>query len=132
LVDLALSSTWKRAPRLVFTSSISVAGLGLPGRSLDEDYITQSSIAPGFGYGESKYVAERVRITITGEALLPVLILVQVLEAAKTAGLETCVIRLGQLSGDRTSGSWSKTDWFPSVLASSLTIGHLPDAIGVS
>ncbi|CCO26138.1 Ca2+ transporting ATPase,sarcoplasmic/endoplasmic reticulum [Rhizoctonia solani AG-1 IB] len=81
--------------------------------TIDEDYITQSSIAPGFGYGESKYVAERV------------------LEAAKTAGLETCVIRLGQLSGDRTSGSWSKTDWFPSVLASSLTIGHLPDAIGV-
>ncbi|CAE6433215.1 unnamed protein product [Rhizoctonia solani] len=113
LVDLALSSTWKRAPRLVFTSSISVAGLGLPGRSLEEDYITRSSIAPGFGYGESKYVAERV------------------LEAAKMAGLETCVIRLGQLSGDRISGSWSKTDWFPSVLASSLTIGHLPDAIGV-
>ncbi|KAG8763161.1 hypothetical protein FRC11_005892 [Ceratobasidium sp. 423] len=112
LVDLALSSIWKRAPRLIFTSSISVAGLGLPGRSLDEEYITRSTIAPGFGYGESKYVAERV------------------LEAARIAGLETCVVRLGQLSGDRVSGSWSKTDWFPSVLASSLTIGQLPDAIG--
>ncbi|CAE6460182.1 unnamed protein product [Rhizoctonia solani] len=112
LVDLALNSTWKRAPRLVFTSSISVAGLGLPGRSLDEEYIKRSTIAPGFGYGESKYVAERV------------------LEAAKFAGLETCIVRLGQLSGDRVSGSWSKTDWFPSVLASSLTIGYLPDAIG--
>ncbi|KAH7340351.1 hypothetical protein B0J17DRAFT_315649 [Rhizoctonia solani] len=112
LVDLALSSTCKRAPRLIFTSSISVAGLGLPGRSLDEEYIKRSTIAPGFGYGESKYVAERV------------------LEAANVAGLETCIIRLGQLSGDRVSGSWSKTDWFPSVLASSLTIGHLPDAIG--
>ncbi|KAF8758798.1 Sarcoplasmic/endoplasmic reticulum calcium ATPase 3 [Rhizoctonia solani] len=113
LVDLALNSTWKRAPRLVFTSSISVAGLGLPGRSLGEEYLTSSSISLGFGYGESKYVAERV------------------LEAAKMAGLETCVIRLGQLSGDRISGSWSKTDWFPSMLASSLTIGYLPDAIGV-
>ncbi|CAE6355575.1 unnamed protein product [Rhizoctonia solani] len=112
LVDLALSSTWKRAPRLIFTSSISVAGLGVPGRLLDEAYITRSTIAPGFGYGESKYVAERV------------------LEAAKFAGLDTCVIRLGQLSGDRVSGSWSKTDWFPSVLASSLTIGYFPDAIG--
>ncbi|KDN49451.1 hypothetical protein RSAG8_02153, partial [Rhizoctonia solani AG-8 WAC10335] len=112
LVDLALNSTRKRAPRLIFTSSISVAGLGVPGRSLDEDYITRSIIAPGFGYGESKYVAERV------------------LEAAKIAGLDTCIIRLGQLSGDRVGGSWSKTDWFPSLLASSLTIGHLPDAIG--
>ncbi|CAE6425821.1 unnamed protein product [Rhizoctonia solani] len=112
LVDLALSSTWKRAPRFIFTSSISVAGLGVPGRSLDEDYITRSTIAPGFGYGESKYVAERV------------------LEAAKISGLDTCIVRLGQLSGDMVSGSWSKTDWFPSVLASSLTIGYLPDAIG--
>ncbi|CAE6515468.1 unnamed protein product [Rhizoctonia solani] len=112
LVDLALSSSWKRAPRLIFTSSISVAGLGLPGRSLDEEHITRSTIAPGFGYGESKYVAERV------------------LEAARIAGLETCVVRLGQLSGDTVSGSWSKTDWFPSVLASSLTIGQLPEAIG--
>ena len=62
VLDLALSSTLKRAPRFVFTSSVSVAGLGTPGRTCSEEYIAQPSTAAGFGYGESKYVAEKVRL----------------------------------------------------------------------
>ncbi|KAF8610848.1 acetyl-CoA synthetase-like protein [Ceratobasidium sp. AG-I] len=112
LLDLALGSTSKRAPRFVFTSSVSVAGLGAPGRTYSEDYIAQPSIAAGFGYGESKYVAEKL------------------LEVAKVSGVETCIVRLGQLTGDKASGSWSKTDWLPSMVASSISVGHLPDAVG--
>lgn len=54
------------------------------------------------------------------------------LESAQSSGLETCVVRLGQLTGDKQSGFWSPTDWVPSIVASSLSVGCLPDALGVS
>ncbi|KAG8748024.1 hypothetical protein FRC10_009776 [Ceratobasidium sp. 414] len=108
LLDLAS----KRAPRFIFTSSVSSVGLGLPGQVYPEEYIRDPSAPAGFGYGESKHVAEKL------------------LEVARSAGLQTCVARLGQLTGDNVSGAWSKTDWVPSLVASSLAIGHLPDAVG--
>ncbi|KAG9118738.1 hypothetical protein FRC07_006609, partial [Ceratobasidium sp. 392] len=103
----------KRAPRFVFTSSMSSVGLGRPGQVYPEEHINDPSVSAGFGYGESKHIAEKL------------------LGAARLAGLETCAARLGQLTGDSVSGAWSKTDWVPSLVASSLAIGHLPDAIGV-
>ncbi|KAG8720020.1 hypothetical protein FRC08_001379 [Ceratobasidium sp. 394] len=108
LLDLAS----KRAPRFVFTSSMSSVGLGLPGQVYPEEYTKDPSAPTGFGYGESKHVAEKL------------------LEVARSAGLQACVVRLGQLTGDSVSGAWSKTDWVPSLVASSLAIGHLPDAMG--
>lgn len=55
----------------------------------------------------------------------------QLLRSARNAGLETCVMRLGQLCGDDKTGSWSKSDWIPAVIASSVSIKCLPAAIGV-
>ncbi|QRV80473.1 acetyl-CoA synthetase-like protein [Ceratobasidium sp. AG-Ba] len=110
LINLAFDSV--QHPRLVFTSSISAAGVGAIGLSLPEEYIQFESVATGFGYGESKFVTEKM------------------LESAQSFGLETCVVRLGQLTGDKTSGSWSPTDWVPSLIASSLSVGYLPDALG--
>lgn len=56
----------------------------------------------------------------------------QLLETSRTSGLETCSIRLGQLVGDTIGGAWSLTDWVPSMIASSVSSGYLPDAVGVS
>ncbi|QRW00271.1 calcium transporting ATPase [Ceratobasidium sp. AG-Ba] len=110
LLDLAS----KHGPRFVFTSSISSLGLGLPGRVYSEQYTKNLDHSTEFGYGESKYVAEKV------------------LEVAKSMGYNTCIARIGQLTGDSTSGAWSKTDWIPAMVASSVAVGHLPDAIGMS
>lgn len=110
LLDLAS----KHAPRFMFTSSISSLGLGLPGRTCSEEYIKDSAERGEFGYGESKYVAEKI------------------LEMARSMGYETCIARIGQLTGDSRSGAWTKTDWVPAMVASSIGVGHLPEAIGMT
>ncbi|QRV95029.1 L-aminoadipate-semialdehyde dehydrogenase [Ceratobasidium sp. AG-Ba] len=111
LIDLASDSVHR--PRFIFTSSISVAGVGKIGGGLPEGYISLDQSTKRIGYGESKLVAEKM------------------LESARSAGLETCIVRFGQLTGDKSSGSWSSTDWVPSVIASSLSVGCLPDALGI-
>ncbi|KAG9126233.1 hypothetical protein FRC07_004313 [Ceratobasidium sp. 392] len=110
LVSLALGS--KQRPRFLFTSSVSVAGFGTPGGSLRETSVDISSAGTSIGYGQSKFVAEKL------------------LEVARGNGLESCIVRLGQLAGDSNVGAWSLNDWIPSIIASSVTIGCLPDAIG--
>ncbi|QRV95194.1 acetyl-CoA synthetase-like protein [Ceratobasidium sp. AG-Ba] len=111
LIGLALAS--KNHPRFLFTSSVSAAGLGTPGRRLNETAIDISDAVTSIGYGQSKFVAEKM------------------LESARLVGLETSIIRLGQLSGDSVTGAWPTHDWVPSILASSLTSGYLPDAFGI-
>ncbi|KAG8686616.1 hypothetical protein FRC09_014024 [Ceratobasidium sp. 395] len=87
LIDLAFGSTAPTGlPRFVFTSSFSAAGFGKPGHYLMEEYLTPEDAATAIGYGQSKFVTEKL------------------LESARDAGLETCVVRLGQLTGDVDSG----------------------------
>ncbi|KAG8707501.1 hypothetical protein FRC08_000467 [Ceratobasidium sp. 394] len=113
LLGLAFSSTASTGlPRFLFTSSFAGAGFGAPGRVLKETYLNLEDAVTALGYGQSKFVAEKL------------------IEPARHAGLETCIIRLGQLSGDATSGSWSTTNWVPLVLVSSLSVGYLPMATG--
>ncbi|GAB1528524.1 hypothetical protein RhiTH_011718 [Rhizoctonia solani] len=113
LLDLAFQSTAPTGlPRFIFTSSISVAGFGGPGRRLSEISVTPEMASTSIGYGQSKLVAEKL------------------LESARDSGLESCSIRLGQLVGDVKSGAWSTTDWVPSLIGSSASIGSLPRAVG--
>ncbi|KAG8734983.1 hypothetical protein FRC10_011139 [Ceratobasidium sp. 414] len=110
LIDLALAS--KHRPRFLFTSSVSAAGFGTPGGYINEAPVDIADAATSIGYGQSKFVAEKL------------------LESARTSGLETCAIRLGQLTGDSNAGAWSLNDWVPSMVASSIAAGYLPDAVG--
>jgi len=56
----------------------------------------------------------------------------EILEAAaRRSGIPTTNLRVGQLSGGY-NGAWSTTDWVPIIAASSVHLGCLPDAIGVS
>ncbi|CAE6475171.1 unnamed protein product [Rhizoctonia solani] len=113
LLDLAFSSTAPTGlPRFAFASSISVAGFSGLGRQLDETSVQPEDAASSIGYGQSKLVAEKL------------------LESARQAGLQTCIVRLGQLTGDVNSGSWNTTDWVPSIIASSISVGCLPAAAG--
>lgn len=67
------------------------------------------AIAVGTGYGESKWVAER---------LLEV--------ATQQAGVPTTSVRIGQLSGSESNGAWNHGEWFPSLVKSSLYMKCMP------
>ncbi|KAF9067129.1 putative aminoadipate reductase [Rhodocollybia butyracea] len=75
-----------------------------------EEVVMDAKYAVGGGYGESKYVTERI--------------------LAKS-GLQATSFRIGQVTGGAPNGSWAITDWVPILVKSSLSIGMLPDAIGV-
>ncbi|KAF8320374.1 acetyl-CoA synthetase-like protein, partial [Clavulina sp. PMI_390] len=113
LVDLALSSANASSLRFVFTSSVGVfPGWTDTSHPAPEEPIGDPSVSVGTGYGESKYVAEKI------------------LEYAREqTGLVTTSIRLGQLSGSM-NGSWATSGWFPILLKSSLALGYLPDSPG--
>ncbi|CAE6494569.1 unnamed protein product [Rhizoctonia solani] len=113
LLDLAFCSTAPTGlPRFAFASSISVAGFAGPGRQLAEVSVTPEMAATSIGYGQSKLVTEKL------------------LESARNAGLQTCTVRLGQLTGDIKSGAWTITDWVPSLMGSSVSVGCIPGAVG--
>lgn len=66
------------------------------------------SVAVGYGYGESKWVAERLLAVVSSKT--PV---------------HTVSVRLGQLSGS-VNGAWSPTDWLPSLIKSSVYLKCMP------
>ena len=135
-VDLAISSPYKKAPTVMFVSSVGIfAGtlrLLCSGR-LSSTYarhqctIPGCKIAPpvpeipiddpaspfGSGYSESKWVSERVLQNVTEQR-----------------GLHTVVMRLGHVAGDRM-GYWNEREWFPALVKSALFTRCLPDVDGV-
>ncbi|THU89990.1 acetyl-CoA synthetase-like protein [Dendrothele bispora CBS 962.96] len=113
LIDLGLACSNKGAgpkgAQIVFSSSVSSISAWtnekelIPEKELDPDY------ALGMGYGESKWVAERVLIG-----------------AAKVTGMHVSILRIGQLSGSRVNGAWNITDWVPQIVQSGPVLGMLP------
>ncbi|TCD63228.1 putative NRPS-like protein biosynthetic cluster [Steccherinum ochraceum] len=107
-VDLALSSPHQTPPRILITSSIAVvAGIQ------SNDPIKEEPVAPEAavdnGYSESKWVCERI-LEIC---------------ASKTP-LRPIVVRVGQITGS-PSGAWNTSEWFPSLVRSSVYLGALPE-----
>jgi len=126
LIDLALSSPQAQPPRLSFLSTIGAAILyqgpcadfdvGIRGTQnlVPECPIDDPSMALDIGYGESKYVSERIIVN------------------ALKAGLRATVIRVGQLSGMSTSGEWPSNEYGIILLKSVLELGLLPEDVPVS
>jgi thioester reductase-like protein len=126
LIDLALSSPQAQTPRLVFLSSVAAAGAYQgPSQAVSvgdaagqvlvpEEPINDPSMPLDQGYGQSKYVSERVVV------------------AAAEKGLRATIVRIGQLSGVTTNGAWSLTEHIPIVLRSSIALGMIPDDLPVS
>ena len=48
------------------------------------------------------------------------------------SGLPATSFRIGQITGGAPRGAWSTTDWVPIIVKSSVTLGALPQAHGVS
>jgi len=89
----------------------------------------ESKYAVGNGYGESKYVSERVRTsTFVIEFFADMLESFQILAQS---GLRSTSFRIGQISGGHPNGAWATTDWVPILIKSSLNLNALPAAAGV-
>ncbi|KAF8496036.1 hypothetical protein JB92DRAFT_2991783 [Gautieria morchelliformis] len=120
LIDLALSSPQARPPRLTFLSTIAAAAMyngasqepsvgEMAGQVLiPEEPIDDPSIPLDQGYGQSKYVSERILVN------------------AVEVGLRSTIVRVGQLSGMTTNGAWSSSEHVPILFKSSVAIGMVP------
>ncbi|RDB20302.1 Non-canonical non-ribosomal peptide synthetase FUB8 [Hypsizygus marmoreus] len=111
LINIARSGENASTRRFLFTSSIASAQSWSRAKGpYPEEVVEDASIAVGGGYGEGKYVAERV---------------------LAQSGLHATSFRIGQVSGGRPRGAWATSDWLPILVKSGLTLGVLPQAEGV-
>ncbi|KAJ7123135.1 hypothetical protein C8R44DRAFT_981308 [Mycena epipterygia] len=70
-----------------------------------ESVINDSEVVLGDGYGEAKYIIER---------------LLEMSDARSTS------FRIGQICGGPPVGAWSTTEWFPVLVKSSMAMGMFP------
>ncbi|KAJ7636277.1 putative aminoadipate reductase [Roridomyces roridus] len=105
-----LARDCKYAARVLFTSSVaSASGWDQSKGAFPEEVQLDASVALGGGYGESKYVAERI---------------------LTASGLSATSFRIGQVSGSALNGSWATSHWVPAIVKSSLALGAYPSAAG--
>ncbi|KIK64035.1 hypothetical protein GYMLUDRAFT_195812 [Collybiopsis luxurians FD-317 M1] len=111
LIELSRSCRHVSSVRFLFTSSIGAtqswdASLG----PYPEEVVMNPKYAVGAGYGESKYVSERL---------------------LHKSGLHFSSFRIGQIVGGQPSGAWAISDWLPMIVKSGLALNMLPYAHGV-
>ena len=111
-----LSSQSAKGAFIFFISSISTVMTWSVNHSgkVPEKPFDDWNLPEHMGYGESKFVAER---------LLSV--------AQEKSQVESAICRVGQIAGPLAKdGMWNKQEWIPSILASSKYLGQLPDSLG--
>ncbi|KAA8569373.1 hypothetical protein EYC84_001021 [Monilinia fructicola] len=117
LIDFSAHS--RHGCSIHFISSISSVGnwdiaCDSPQSRVPEASFEDWSIPQGSGYGQAKYVAERVLAA-----------------AASVAGIPVSIYRVGQIAGPKSSqGKWNEQEWFPMILRSSNYLGVLPSSLG--
>ncbi|KAJ7855599.1 hypothetical protein B0H14DRAFT_3645801 [Mycena olivaceomarginata] len=105
LIDLARQSATESGVRFLFTV-VRWRSLGLESQAS-----SMPAFAIGSGYGESKYISERI---------------------LAASGLDATSFRIGQICGSTKNGGWSTTDWVPAIVKSSIALGNFPsDPSGV-
>ncbi|KAF3384527.1 Iterative polyketide synthase CazM [Penicillium rolfsii] len=114
LIDLSLQSCHKA--HIHFISSVSTVGAWKKqmGSLVPEEPIDDSDVVLQQGYGESKYIGERICF-----------------EASRRCHVPTTVYRVGQIAGPTLpSGQWNRQEWVPTIIASSKTMGKIPNELG--
>ncbi|KAM5472506.1 putative secondary metabolism biosynthetic enzyme [Microsporum audouinii] len=121
-VDFAVSARYN--PHIVFVSSIASIGnwpavRATGDKDLDcpkvpEEFQEDNCLPLKQGYGEPKHVASCI-----------------LRKAARLSGARSAIIRVGQLSGPiETGGVWNKSEWVPSLIATSKALGKIPRSLG--
>ncbi|KDR77645.1 hypothetical protein GALMADRAFT_1326492 [Galerina marginata CBS 339.88] len=112
LIDLARSTASGASTKFLFTSSVASANSWDRARgAYPEEVLTDPQFAVGSGYGEAKYIAERI---------------------LSISGIQATSFRIGQISGGQPNGAWAITDWVPILVKSSIALNAFPAMIGVS
>ena len=114
LINLSCASTLPASPRVVFISSIGVVSRYDPETPVPEEPLPDPTLIGPGGYGEAKYVCERVLD-----------------EAARKSGVPVTVIRSGQIAGSSVDGYWAPTEYMPTMFKSSKILGKVPDKLPV-
>ncbi|EED15544.1 NRPS-like enzyme, putative [Talaromyces stipitatus ATCC 10500] len=120
---ISFAAEAKLAPSLLFLSSVSSMTGYTPSPDSNKIYIPEKVISDltcpaAMGYGESKYLAERI-IDYT---------------ATKLDASNFAIARIGQIAGTSQQGkyrSWRRDEWLPSLIVSSALLGSLPGELGV-
>ncbi|KAK1998808.1 male sterility protein [Colletotrichum falcatum] len=96
---------------VVFVSTIGTTSAWDPGRGpVPERSLRDLSLAGVQGYGQGKLVSSLV-----------------LEDAAEAGDFPLAVVRVGQIAGPLAgAGAWSRQEWLPSLVASSLVLGALP------
>lgn len=111
LVDFS-SKAAKRVP-IVFISSIGTADGWTASQPVPERQLSNLNL-PHMGYGRSK---------LAGSLILDA--------AAERSGVPAATVRVGQIGGPRGKmGMWNRQEFIPSLIASSVHLGLLPDSVG--
>ncbi|KAF2085480.1 acetyl-CoA synthetase-like protein [Saccharata proteae CBS 121410] len=118
LIDLSAAAS--KRPPILFTSTIDTTRNWIKEypsiKTVPEKPIHNPAVPSFGGYGEGKYVGERL------------------LEAAsEVSGISANIVRSGQIAGpvEKTGGGvWNVQEWFPTIIKSSKHLGMLPDSIG--
>ncbi|KAL1743880.1 hypothetical protein HDZ31DRAFT_64623 [Schizophyllum fasciatum] len=108
LVDFARKAQHSKSLRFIFTSSVASARSWNPAAQgpVPEKLIDDPAVSVlGGGYGQGKYVTERV---------------------LAASGISFSSVRVGQVSGGKPRGAWAITDWFPILVKTSVALGALP------
>ena len=113
-IDFSLHSS--HHAHIHFVSSVATVGGWNPdlGPSVPEIPIEDCDAVLEQGYGESKHVSERI-----------------CLAAARKAGVPVTIHRVGQIAGPTSpGGQWNKQEWAPSAIATSISMGKVPNSMG--
>jgi len=111
LVDFSNKAA-KRVP-IIFISSIGTADGWTASEQVPERQLNNLNL-PHMGYGRSK---------LAGSLILDA--------AAERSGVPAATVRVGQIGGPRGKlGMWNKQEFIPSLIASSVHLGVLPDSVG--
>ncbi|KAH0578600.1 hypothetical protein H2248_003740 [Termitomyces sp. 'cryptogamus'] len=109
-IDLVRAGPNASQARFLFISSIASAQSWDDTRGPVIEDVVEPSSAIGSGYGEAKFVVERMLVN---------------------SGLQATSLRLGQICGGGPKGSWPTSEWFPLLVKSSVKLGVLPSSTGV-
>lgn len=111
-----------RRPRIMFVSSIASVGnyheVKKADQPVPEQILENPNIAQQMGYGQSKYVAERI-----------------LAEAPSKAGVPVTLLRAGQIAGpigvwpEAVGPAWNKSEWLPSIVETSKNLGYVPSDV---
>lgn len=109
---IEFAATASQDPSLMFLSSLSSVG-NFSG-DVPESVINDITASLPMGYSESKFIAENLLSYATD----------------KFPRVSISIARVGQIAGPvPTTGIWTKHEWFPSLVLSSIHLGIIPKSL---